>query len=238
MSEKPTYEALEKRVLELQETELELVNTESHLRDALHWRKILIDESRDGIVILDQNGKVYEANKRYADMLGYTMEEVLELHVWDWDAQFSKEELLEMALSVDDAGQNFETRHRRKDGTIIDVELSNNGATYRGQKLIFCICRDITENKKNAKEREALIKKLQDALAEIKTLRGILPLCSYCNKIRDDKGYWEQVDIYIRKYSEADISHSICPECLKKHFPGVEKRLSLEKTAREDHNPA
>ena len=238
MSEKPTYEALEKRVLELQETELELVNTESHLRDALHWRKILIDESRDGIVILDQNGKVYEANKRYADMLGYTMEEVLELHVWDWDAQFSKEELLEMALSVDEAGQNFETRHRRKDGTIIDVELSNNGATYRGQKLIFCICRDITENKRNAKEREALIKKLQDALAEIKTLRGILPLCSYCNKIRDDKGYWEQVDIYIRKYSEADISHSICPECLKKHFPGVEKRLSLEKTAREDHNPA
>ena len=53
---------------------------------------------------------------------------------------------------------------------------------------------------------------------EVKTLRGILPLCSFCKKIRDDKGYWEQVDVYIHKYSEADISHSICPECIKKHY--------------------
>jgi cache domain-containing protein len=68
-------------------------------------------------------------------------------------------------------------------------------------------------------EREKLIKELQEALKEIKTLRGILPLCSFCKKIRDDKGYWEQVDVYIYKYSEADISHSICPECMKIHYP-------------------
>jgi hypothetical protein len=57
------------------------------------------------------------------------------------------------------------------------------------------------------------------AAEEIKDLRGILPLCSFCKKIRDDEGYWEQVDIYIHKHSQADISHSICPECLKKHYP-------------------
>ena len=57
------------------------------------------------------------------------------------------------------------------------------------------------------------------AVEEIKTLRGILPLCSFCKKIRDDEGYWEQVDIYIHKHSQADISHSICPECVKKHYP-------------------
>jgi len=50
-------------------------------------------------------------------------------------------------------------------------------------------------------------------------LRGIIPLCSFCKKIRDDKGYWEQVDIYLQKHSEADISHSLCPECVKKHYP-------------------
>ena len=61
--------------------------------------------------------------------------------------------------------------------------------------------------------------KLQRSLEEIKTLRGILPICSFCKKVRDDQGYWEQVDVYIRKYSEADISHSICPECMKKHYP-------------------
>jgi PleD family two-component response regulator len=63
---------------------------------------------------------------------------------------------------------------------------------------------------------------LQKALDEIKSLRGILPLCSFCKKIRDDKGYWEQVDVYIYKYSEADISHSICPDCMKEHYPDLD----------------
>jgi PAS domain S-box-containing protein len=227
MSEKPTYEALEKRVLDLERTELEFKKVEKLLRDEIFWRRILIEESRDGIVILDRNGKVYEANKQYADMLGYSMEEVRQLYIWDWDTQFTKEILLEMIRTVDDAGDHFETRHLRKDGTLIDVEISTNGAVYRGQKLIFCVCRDITDKKQAIKEREALIKKLQEALTEIKTLRGILPICSFCKKIRDDKGYWEQVDIYISKHSEADISHGICPECMKKHYPDEYKALEL-----------
>ena len=80
---------------------------------------------------------------------------------------------------------------------------------------------DISKRKQVEKEREKLITELQTALAEVKTLRGILPLCSYCKKIRDDKGYWEQVDVYIHKYSQADISHSICPECAKEHYPDL-----------------
>lgn len=219
MSEKPSYEGLEKRVLDLEKAKLELKKVEELLRDEIYWRRILTEESRDGIVVLDQNGKVYEANKRYADILGYSMEEVYHLYVWDWDTNFVKEELLEMIRKVDDAGDHFETRHLRKDGTFIDVEISTNGAIYREQKLVFCVCRDITDSKQAAKEREKLIKELQEALAEIKTLKGILPFCSFCKKIRDDKGYWEQVDIYIHKYSEADISHSICPECMEKHYP-------------------
>ena len=54
---------------------------------------------------------------------------------------------------------------------------------------------------------------------EVKVLRGILPVCSFCIKVRDEDGYWEQVDVYIRKYSEADISHGICPECMKNNYP-------------------
>lgn len=60
------------------------------------------------------------------------------------------------------------------------------------------------------------------AEGEIKTLRGILPLCSHCKKIRDDKGHWQRVDVYIDKHSQADISHSICPECAKEHFPDLD----------------
>jgi hypothetical protein len=97
-----------------------------------------------------------------------------------------------------------------------------------GKKLIFCICRDISDRKRAEKDREELIKSLEASLSEIKTLRGILPLCSFCKKIRDDKGYWEQVDIYINKHSEADISHGICPDCLKEHYPDVYKQLFPE----------
>lgn len=219
MSREPTYEELQKRVLELERVEIQLKRTELLLTDEIYWRRLLIDESRDAIVILDQEAKVYEANKRFAEMIGYSMEEVQKLHAWEWDAYFKKEEVLELIKAVDETGHHFETQHRRKDGKIIDVELSNNGAIYRGKKLIFCICRDISDRKKAEKEREELIRRLETSLSEIKALRGILPLCSFCKKIRDDKGYWEQVDIYINKHSEADISHSICPECLKKHFP-------------------
>jgi len=69
---------------------------------------------------------------------------------------------------------------------------------------------------------------LQQALSEIKTLKGILPLCSFCKKIRDDKGYWEQVDVYINNYSEADISHSVCPECMKEHYPEEYEEIEKE----------
>jgi nitrogen fixation/metabolism regulation signal transduction histidine kinase len=78
---------------------------------------------------------------------------------------------------------------------------------------------EIEERKKAEEEKEKLITDLQTAFVEVKTLRGILPLCSHCKKIRDDKGYWEKVDVYIYKHSQADISHSICPDCAKEHYP-------------------
>lgn len=79
------------------------------------------------------------------------------------------------------------------------------------------------------KLRDKSISELTKALAEVRTLRGILPLCAYCKKIRDDKGYWEQVDVYIHKYSQADISHSICPQCMKEHFPDEFREMSDQK---------
>jgi len=73
-------------------------------------------------------------------------------------------------------------------------------------------------------ERDKTILDLRQALNEVNTLRGILPICSFCKKVRDDQGYWEQVDVYIRKHSRADFSHSICPECAKDHYPGIYKK--------------
>jgi two-component system NtrC family sensor kinase len=133
--------------LEITRDITERKRAEQALADEATRRRILVDQSLDGIVVLDQNGKVYEANRQFAEMLGYTPEEAAELHVWDWDTQWTHEQLLGMIQSVDAAGDHFETYHRRKDGTTIDVEISTNGAMCAGQKLVFCVCRDFTKRK-------------------------------------------------------------------------------------------
>ena len=65
------------------------------------------------------------------------------------------------------------------------------------------------------------VAQLEKALREVKTLRGIVPICCYCKKIRNDKGYWDQVEVYVREHTEANFSHGICPDCLKEHYPGL-----------------
>ena len=74
------------------------------------------------------------------------------------------------------------------------------------------------ERKEVEQERERLIKDLQYSLAHIKTLQGLLPICMYCKKIRDDKQYWQQVEEYIARHTEAQCSHGVCPDCYKKHM--------------------
>lgn len=69
------------------------------------------------------------------------------------------------------------------------------------------------------KERERIIAQLQHTLSEVKTLSGLLPICSHCRKIRNDKGYWNQLEDYIHEHSDVRFSHGICQECAKKHYP-------------------
>ena len=78
----------------------------------------------------------------------------------------------------------------------------------------IALCKDKAE-----KDRKKLIQELQDSLAKVKQLTGLLPICANCKKIRNDKGYWEQIEIYIKGHSEAEFSHGICPECAKKLYP-------------------
>jgi AmiR/NasT family two-component response regulator len=77
-------------------------------------------------------------------------------------------------------------------------------------------------------ELRRLNAELQDALAQVKTLSGLLPICASCKKVRDDRGYWHQVEVYIRDHSEAKFSHGICPDCAKSLYPGIELRWGGE----------
>ncbi len=162
MTKKKSNEELEKYILKLEKTVSRLRSAEVMLKDELTWLNMLIAQSRDAIVILDENGKTYRSNKQFASMLGYSTEEINSMHVWDWEYMHSKERAIIMALSVTSSGEHFETQHRCKDGSIIDVEISANGASYKGEKLILCICRDITELKKQKKNDFSLSKKIKN----------------------------------------------------------------------------
>ena len=85
--------------------------------------------------------------------------------------------------------------------------------------ILFIENKTISKRNQAEKEREKLIAELQDAATKIKTLSGLLPICSNCKKIRDDKGYWKQIESYIRDHSEAEFTHSMCPICAKKFYP-------------------
>jgi AmiR/NasT family two-component response regulator len=95
-----------------------------------------------------------------------------------------------------------------------EIERAITIALARHDDLMAC--RELKAELETQKE------KLEKALAEIKTLRGILPICASCKNIRDDKGYWNQIEVYIRDHSEAEFTHGICPECAKKLYPDLD----------------
>jgi hypothetical protein len=84
----------------------------------------------------------------------------------------------------------------------------------------------IYEVRSNLEKRGQLINELQQALDQVKTLSGLLPMCSSCKKIRDDQGYWSQVEVYISDHSEAEVSHGMCPDCAKKMYPEIYKKIN------------
>ncbi|MDY7116837.1 diguanylate cyclase [Halomonas sp. SSL-5] len=132
----------------------------SGTNEAILWNA-LFEGAWDGMVVMRRDGSLYRANRRYAEMLGYRREELESMHVWDLDTRFSRRVILAMLHRVDSAGAHFETQQRRQDGSLIDVELSNNAATFEGDKLIFCVVRDITARRATEarlRQSEALLR--------------------------------------------------------------------------------
>jgi DNA-binding NtrC family response regulator len=88
-------------------------------------------------------------------------------------------------------------------------------------KVLPITVENAMKRKHAEEERERLICDLQQALAQVKTLSGLLPICAACKKIRDDSGYWNQIEAYLREHSQAEFTHSICPDCLQKLYGEV-----------------
>jgi hypothetical protein len=143
----------------------------------------------------------------------------LHLNVTNWDAQWSPEELAAKIQLIFAGPTIFETRHRRRDGEIRCVEINAVSARLGDHLCLYASARDITERKQAEAEREQLIGELQAVLAQVKQLSGLLPICSSCKKIRNDQGYWQQVEVYIRDHSDVEFSHGICPDCMQRLYP-------------------
>jgi len=125
---------------------------------------------------------------------------------------------------ITDLGHNLDNTEQvllTADGRRVPILKTVVSVILDGRKHLLESFLDITERKQAEEERERLIGELQEALAEVKTLSGLLPICASCKSIRDDQGYWQQIEAYIRDHSEAEFSHSVCPECAKKLYPEV-----------------
>jgi len=178
----------------------------------------LFETARDGILILDADtGEIFDINPFLIEMLGYPHEALLGKRLWEIgafrDIEASKAAFLELQSKgyVRYEDLPLETRDERH----IDVEFVSNVYSVNHKRVIQCNIRDITRRKRIEEERRKLTLDLQDALAKIKRLRGLLPICASCKKIRDDKGYWNELEAYISDHSEAEITHGFCPDCLK-----------------------
>jgi len=119
----------------------------------------------------------------------------------------------------------------------VDVDAMNAGAADYLAKgsitphLLERVIRYSIQRKRAERERERLIAELQDALGRIKTLHGLVPICSNCKKIRDDRGYWEQVEAFVEKHTHAEFSHSLCPECFAVLYPDYARKAQQHEKA-------
>jgi PAS domain S-box-containing protein len=221
MTEKLAYEELEQRINELEEAHKTLQEEEKILRE-------ILDNASDAIFLMraepGKEGPFIEVNNVACQRLGYSRDEFRSMLPRDiMDELLAHSEFSRIEAELSSQGQVvFETTEVAKNGTRIPVEVSACTLKRGKKNMWIAISRDISERKRVEKDKENLILELQKTLLEVKTLRGILPICSSCKKIRDDKGYWNQVEVYVRDHTEATFSHSICPECAKRLYPDLD----------------
>jgi len=194
---------------------VEVKTQEEKFSKAFHSSPYAITLTRlsDGQIIEVNDGFVNITGYQYAEIMGKTM---VGLQFWD------KEEdrvvaVNELSKSGKVKGREF--KFRKKSGELITGLFSAEIIPINNQEFVLSSISDITERKGAEVEREKLIQELQEALASVKQLSGLLPICASCKKVRDDKGYWTQIEAYIRDRSEAEFSHGLCPECMKKLYP-------------------
>lgn len=172
--------------------------------------------SIDMLCIAHFSGYFLRLNPAWEATLGFSREELQARPMFEFVHPDDLARTLEQNRRVRHGGQAlaFENRYRCKDGSY--RWLLWNATADLDHQLIYSVARDITERKQAEQERERLMQELQTALAELKELRTILPICMYCKSIRNDENYWQTVEAYISHHTNAQFTHGICPTCYEK----------------------
>lgn len=213
------FEDLQIYQTELEQYSHELGRSHKRLQESEEKYRHLAEGTFEAVVWHDK-GKIIEANEQYYKMFGYKPEELAGKDAIVLTATPDSVKFMREQISLGHLGP-YEVVGMKQDGTEFPMEIRVKIMKTKGKIARMAAIRDLTDRKQAEGEREKLVSELQEALKEIKTLRGILPFCSFCKKIRDDKGYWEKVDVYIHKHSQADISHGVCPDCADEHYPDL-----------------
>ena len=218
MEKKPTYEALKKRVKELEKEAAGRRKAEAALRESEVRLKSILDTTQAGIVVIDpETHIIVGVNAAAGRMFRAPREQILGTVCHERICPAEKGQ-----CPITDLGEDFENEEQvllTANGESVPVLKTGAFVTLAGREHLLESFLDITVRKRAEEERERLIGELQEALAEVRTLSGLLPICASCKRIRDDKGYWQQIEAYIQAHSEAEFSHSVCPECARELYP-------------------
>ena len=170
--------------------------------------------SIDMLCFLDFTGYFKRLNPAWERTLGFTRDELMSKPFIEFVHPEDRERTLRQNREVRGGGRalGFENRYRCKDGSY--KWLLWNAAPDSSERVIYSVARDITARKQEEADRDRLVQELKSALAEVRTLQAILPICSYCRKIRDDENYWHTVENYVARHTGSQFSHGICPHCL------------------------
>jgi PAS domain S-box-containing protein len=183
----------------------------------------VVESSDDAIVSKTLTGIILSWNKAAERIYGYTADEIVGQSASILVPASRKVEL-ESCLEKICRGEHvtwFDTVRVRKDGTPVDVSVTISPIAGPTGEVIGAssIARDISNQRREEAERIKLIEELTEALAHAKTLRSLLPICASCKKIRDDHGYWQQLEVYFQEHAHIDFSHGLCPECTTRLYP-------------------
>jgi PAS domain S-box-containing protein len=177
-----------------------------------------------GLFHMRPDGTILQVNRAFAEMTGYpSASKISGRNAADFFLTPADHSKWRDAIEREGTLLQHETEFRRADGSLIWVEISARALRDGLSGSIFYegSVEDITDRHHSEQERERLIVELRDALTREKRLSGLLPICSSCKKIRDDHGYWNQLEVYIQEHSDASFTHSFCPDCARRLYPEI-----------------